>query len=220
MVYHMDGLEQDRRLLQALCDFAGLTPSRLAMEAGLAATTILRPFNGTTTSRLSAPTLQKLQERFPEFTAWADYGVVLAPPALHPDLVEIDEVDLRYGMGATYLDVPVTAERRVFSRSWLRNFTRAAPELLFWAAGDGDSMQPTIRSGEIVLIDTSQKTVRTSGNIWAVAIGEIGMIRRIHVTAKGRFQLISEHGNLPPEEIGEDDALNIIGRVIAVVRRL
>lgn len=215
----MNGLEQDRRLLQALCDFAGLTPSRLAYEAGVAATTILRPFNGTSTSRLSAPTLQKLQERFPEFTDWSDFGVVIAPPQLPPDLVEIEEVDLRYGMGATYLDIPIETEKRVFSRSWLRNFTRSAPEQLFWASGDGDSMEPTIRSGEIILIDTAQKTVRVSGSVWAVAIGEVGMIRRIHVPSKGRFQLISEHGNLPPTDVA-DDELHVIGRVIAVVRRL
>lgn len=219
MVYRMDGLEQDRRLLQALCDFAGLTPSRLAMEAGLAATTILRPFNGTTTSRLSAPTLQKLQERFPEFTAWADYGVVLAPPTVPADLVEIKEIDLKYGMGASYLDIPVTSERRLFSRSWLRNFTNSPPEALFWATGDGDSMEPTIRAGEIFLIDTSHRTPRMTDGIWALALGEIGMVKRLSFQGGGFIELHSDNPLVRPVPVSEDE-LHIVGRVIAVVRRL
>lgn len=146
-------------------------------------------------------------------------NIRLPDPVEDSDLVAIEQIDLRYGMGATYLDVPVEAEKRVFSRTWLRNFTQAPPDKLFWATGEGDSMEPTIRSGETILIDMSQHTVRTSGSIWAVALGETGMIRRLHVPAKGRLQLLSDNAHIPPTDVA-DDELHIIGRVIAVVRRL
>lgn len=141
-------------------------------------------------------------------------------PRRDADLVEIDQIDLRYGLGATYVDVHVESEKRVFSRSWLSQFTKAAPDQLFWALAEGGSMANTIMSGETVLIDRSQKIPRVSGGIWALTIGELGMIKRLHVPGKGRIQWLSDSGLEPPIEPTEDDEQMIIGRVIAVVRRL
>ena len=146
------------------------------------------------------------------------YQNIASNPASHDD-VEISEIDLKYGMGATYLDNPITSEKRRFSRGWLRNFTRAAPEQLFWAVGDGDSMEPTIRSGEIILIDGSQTTPRMAEGIWAVALGEFGMVKRIHYAGDGQIQLLSDNSLIPPTNVAEDE-LHVIGRVVAVVRRL
>ncbi|MFX9031477.1 hypothetical protein ABTN13_20295, partial [Acinetobacter baumannii] len=38
-------------------------------------------------------------------------------PRQDPDAVELDQINLRYGLGATYVDGPVETEKRVFSRS-------------------------------------------------------------------------------------------------------
>lgn len=221
----MDGLDQDRQFLHALCEFAGMTPSRVANEAGLSSTTILRPYNGSATTRLSAPTLEKLQARFPDFPGWpkaggaADTPVKGSKPERDLDLVEIAEIDLRYGLGATYLDVPVVSEMRQFSRSWLRQFTSASPANLFWTAGDGDSMEPTIRSGEVILIDRGQTMPRMGDGVWAIAYGEVGMIKRLRPLPDGRVEILSDNKVIPPA-IASDGELHVIGRVIAVVRRL
>lgn len=135
------------------------------------------------------------------------------------DTVELREIDLQYGMGATYLDVPVTTELRTFSREWLRGFTKAPPEVLFWATGDGDSMEPTIRAGETFLVDSSQRTPRMNDGIWALAIGEIGMVKRLSFLGGGFIELHSDNQLVRPMSVSADE-LHIIGRVIAVVRRL
>lgn len=122
-------------------------------------------------------------------------------------------------MGATYLDGPVETEKRVFSRSWLRNFTRAAPEQLFWTLGDGDSMEPTIRSGEVILIDRSQTSLRSADAIWAVTIGDIAQVKRLRPRASGAVEILSDNPAVPPD-VAVDGELHIIGRVVAVVRRL
>lgn len=136
-----------------------------------------------------------------------------------PDTVQLREIDLQYGMGATYLDVPITTEMRTFSREWLRGFTKAPPEVLFWASGDGDSMEPTIRAGETFLVDTSQRTPRMNDGIWALAIGEIGMVKRLSFQGGGFIELHSDNQLVRPMPVAADE-LHIIGRVIAVVRRL
>lgn len=222
----MDGIDQDRLFLEDLCKWSGLSPSRLGEEAGLSPTTITRTTSGAATSRLSTPSIEKLKNRFPDFPGWdakaladrrlAFHGVVPEP---EPDIVEIAEIDLRYGMGGTYLDGPVSTETRPFSREWLRNFTHSPPELLFWALGDGDSMEPTIRSGEVILIDRSERSPRMGDGIWAIAWGDIGMIKRLRPLPDGTVEIHSDNPLVRPG-LATDGDLHVIGRVVAVVRRL
>ncbi|WP_067734446.1 S24 family peptidase [Novosphingobium naphthalenivorans] len=224
----MDPFAQDTDLVRRLVEFAGLAPAQVAKRAGISASTINRPLNGTATTRLGRAALEKLMAAFPDFPGWPSGTEALADrrlafkhqPPERDDTVEIDEIDLRYGLGAAFIDGPVSSEKRVFSRAWLRNFTRAAPEHLFWTIGDGDSMEPTIRSGEVILIDTSQKTPRMAEGIWAVAMGEFGMVKRLHFAGKDEgLKLVSDNQLIPPISVAEDE-LHIIGRVVAVMRRL
>jgi len=135
------------------------------------------------------------------------------------DTVQLDQIDLRYGMGGSFADSPVAVERRPFSRGWLRSITATAPRHLFWAIGDGDSMEPTIRSGEVILIDRSQDTPRMDDGIWAVTHGEIGMIKRLRHRPDGAVELHSDNHLVRPQT-AVDGELHVIGRVIAVVRKL
>jgi len=135
------------------------------------------------------------------------------------DVVEVAEIDLRYGLGGTYVDGPIETSKRLFSREWLRMFTLTAPEHLFWAIGDGDSMEPTIRSGEVILIDTSQTTPRMGDGIWALAWGEIGMVKRLRPLPDGSIEIQSDNPAVRPA-IAVDGEMHVIGRVVAVVRRL
>lgn len=135
------------------------------------------------------------------------------------DTVELQQIDLRYGMGGTYADGPVEVETRQFSREWLRSITSTAPSHLFWATGDGDSMEPTIRTGEVILIDRSQDTPRLDDGIWAVTHGEIGMIKRLRHLPDGTVELHSDNHLVRPQS-AVDGELHIVGRVIAVVRKL
>lgn len=135
------------------------------------------------------------------------------------DLVAVDEIDLRFGLGGTYIDGPVQSGQRLFSREWLRNFTRAAPEHLFWAMGDGDSMEPTIRSGEVILIDRSQVTPAMGDGVWACAYGQVGMVKRLRPLPNGTIEVLSDNRVVPPT-IATDGELHVIGRVVAVVRKL
>jgi phage repressor protein C with HTH and peptisase S24 domain len=66
------GLETDREFIKELVEWADMPPSRLAKESGLAATTVTRVVNGKATTRLSKPTIEKLQHRFRDFPHWPE----------------------------------------------------------------------------------------------------------------------------------------------------
>lgn len=247
----MNGLDQDRLLLHSLCEFAGLLPSRLASEAGLAATTILRPFNGTATTRLSAPTIDKLRARFPDFPGWRKYaggtgasddripfsaapeagdGDRLLPlkrastrkPAQQDDAVEIAEIDLRFGLGGAFMDHEIVehqARTRLFPRAWLRMITSSPVQHLYWAQGVGDSMEPKISDGDVILIDRSQTDPSFGDLYWAIAYGQTGMIKRLRPMPDGSVKILSDNPNVPPET-AYDGELAVFGRVVAVVKRV
>lgn len=141
------------------------------------------------------------------------------PPAEHEDTVEVAEIDLRYGMGATFIDDVVDATPRSFSRAWLRNFTDSPPDELFWARGQGNSMEPEIRDGDIVLIDRRQQSLVMADLIWAFAYGDTGMIKWLRPMPDGSVEIHSSNQSVRPAK-AYDGEINLVGRVVAVVKRL
>lgn len=135
------------------------------------------------------------------------------------DIVEVAEVDLRYGLGAAYLDGAIETEPRQFSRAWLRHFTDSPPSELFWARGQGNSMAPDIGDGDIVLIDRREQSPKMADLIWAFAFGEVGMIKWLRPMPDGSVKIISSNPSVPAD-VAHDDELHIIGRVVAVVKKV
>lgn len=136
------------------------------------------------------------------------------------DAVLLPEVEVGYSMGggADISDFPVV-QQVPFSRSWLSGLTSASPEHLFVARGDGDSMMPTILDQDIVIIDRSQKTMRQQDRIWALVYGGFGMIKRLRGLPDGILQINSDNPAVSPIEATDDEAF-LIGRVVAIVRRI
>ncbi len=135
------------------------------------------------------------------------------------DLVGLREIDLNMGMGATYLDVPVTEAIRYFSRDWVRQYTRADPDHLFFAQGVGDSQMPTILDSDLLLIDASQKHLTLTDKFWAVAYANLGAIKRLRGKADGSVEMLCDNA-LVPNDVAYDGELEILGRVVGVVRKM
>ncbi|MXO73558.1 XRE family transcriptional regulator [Alteraurantiacibacter buctensis] len=135
------------------------------------------------------------------------------------DLVEIDYVEIGFGMGGGFIEESGEIEKRSFSRAWLREFTDAPPELLAWAKGDGDSMEPTIRDGEVVLIDRRFTQPGPNDQIWAITVGDFGMIKRLRARPDGAVEIHSDNP-LVQMQTAVDGELHVIGRVRAVIRRV
>lgn len=223
----MNAYPDDTDLIQRLVAYAGMKPAVLAKYAGVAVSTVNRPFNGTAQNRLGRSALEKLQAAFPDFPGWpasplGDRRLPFhgAEPERDPDHVMVQEFDLDYGMGGgTYLDFPVKAEPVSFSRAWLRHFTKSPVDALFFARGMGDSMMPTIADADIVLIDTAQQTPRMGDQIWAIDFGGVGMIKRLRPMPDGGVKIQSDNPSIR-DEVAHDGEMNVIGRVVAIVRKV
>lgn len=221
----MDEPREDTRLLQALGDWAGLKPAQIAKRIGVAVSTINRPFSGAADYQLSRQTLAKLQEEWPDFPGWNRAGENRLPfKAQQPseDMVQIAEIDLRFGLGGALMDQDVYeqhVETMGFPRAWVRYITDTPAKHLYWARGQGNSMEPNIGDGDVILIDRSQQTPGFGDLYWAIAYGQTGMIKRLRPMPDGSVKILSDNPHVPAE-VAYDGELHVFGRVIAVVRRI
>lgn len=101
----------------------------------------------------------------------------------------------------------------------MRYITDTPAKHLYWARGQGNSMEPNIGDGDVILIDRSQQTPGFGDLYWAIAYGQTGMIKRLRPMPDGSVKILSDNPNVPPE-VAYDGELHVFGRVIAVVRRI
>lgn len=104
-------------------------------------------------------------------------------------------------------------EYLAFQAAWLRGrgINPASARIL---TARGDSMEETIRDGDVLLVDTSIDRVRDN-SIYVVILGDMVLVKRIHGRINGSLQLISDNPRYPAEEVpkGEVDQLHVAGRV-------
>ena len=204
-----------------------MSQAALARAVGVSQQAIAKIENGSSTGSKHLHTIARVLQTSPAFlvgeTDERDEGAQLLPsPEVltdQLDLVGLREIDLNMGMGATYLDVPVTEAIRYFSRDWVRQYTRADPDHLFFAQGVGDSQMPTILDSDLLLIDASQKHLTLTDKFWAVAYANMGAIKRLRGKADGSVEMLCDNA-LVPNDVAFDGELEILGRVVGVVRRM
>lgn len=221
----MSGVGKDAALIQALTEYAGVTVTEVARRAKIDPETLRKPSKGITENRLSQRTLEKLQAAYPGFPGWSEAKVgegrlPFKASATVEDMLSIPMLEIAYGMGGSFLDgVDPGVTHEQFPRAFVRMFTSAPAGKLCFAHGIGDSMYPTIGDRDLLLIDRSYDAIRINDQIWAVAANGIGMVKRVRVESDGQVSLLSDNDRVPAYSAAEDE-LTIIGRVVAVVRRI
>lgn len=136
------------------------------------------------------------------------------------DLAFVPDIDFGYSMGGgTFLEAFEQKGVIPFARPWLRSMMNGSIDELFVARGEGDSMEPTLKDSDIVLIDTAQKVVRHQDRIWAVVYGDLGMIKRVRRTPAGSYLLMSDNSTVQPIEC-HDGEMDVVGRVVWIGRRI
>ena len=211
--------------LKARMEARGVTQSELARRVGVSQQAIGKLITGeSSTSRQ----LHKIARELGTSAAYLmsetndpDEGAVPALPAedvaVELGLVGVKEIDLTLGAGGTYLDDGAVRETmRYFPRDWLREFTDAPAEMLVFARIKGDSMKPTLYDGAIGIIDLRRRRINEQDEVWAVAVADIGMVKRIWANPDGSYKIKSDNPNVGPET-AHDDEMFVIGRLVASI---
>ncbi|MGJ8606194.1 MAG: S24 family peptidase [Marivita sp.] len=175
--------------------------------------------------RYNLPALMKLADVLdlefyfgsPRDTAGAEQ-----PPVADPEEfahIPLHEASLAAGAGAANGDEPIV-DYLSFRRDWLRRIG-TAPANAVLARVSGDSMEPTIWAGDMVLVDRSKTVVpvRTSSSkkgrsaIYAVLDDGHARVKRIERPSEDQIMLLSDNPDYGPE-FGDTKTLTIIGKVM------
>jgi transcriptional regulator with XRE-family HTH domain len=148
-----------------------------------------------------------------------------------PALGQVPELDTRAGLGGggtparevrrdgSYAD-PLKSEGWLFPASFVREQLHTTPGRLLVLDTTGDSMAPTIVSGERVIVDTSHNTPTPDGLYAIRDTFNCIVVKRLQVLRSSRppkVKVISDNPNHPSEEtpLGE---LEIVGKVLCCLK--
>jgi phage repressor protein C with HTH and peptisase S24 domain len=212
-----------------------MSRSELVRRSGISKQQLSRLENGVIRLRLDhlkpfaavlgyTPEQMLLWGRYPG-TEGQEAGQKESPKAAH----SVPELDSRGGAGGggkrnvrkdgRHSD-PLKAERWVFPDGYVREQLHSLPERLVVVESDGDSMAPTIASGERVIVDVEHRTPSPDG-LYALRdqFGSI-IIRRLHVLRSSkptRLKVISDNPIHPSEETPLDE-IEIFGKVLCCLK--
>lgn len=134
---------------------------------------------------------------------------------LSPELVLIPRYDVRAsaGLGALVPSEEI-ADYLAFRRDWLSRIG-VSPENSILAELAGDSMEPTIPDGALILINTAVHRVM-NGFIYAIRRGDELLVKRVQIRVDGTVVLIPDNPRYDREEFSADRAvdLHVVGQVV------
>lgn len=174
--------------------------------------------------------IETIAEKFNVNANWLFFGSgpmyisSIVPPTLDtptpvdqetPDIIMIPMVEAVLSAGGGSLETSPTSERSyAFRRDFIQR--KGSPVHMVLMRVSGDSMEPEIMDGDVVLLDQS-KTRIAPGRVFAVGFEEAIYLKRIDMLP-GKIVLKSANPAYPPVELdvrGQcEDLFRVIGRVL------
>lgn len=149
-------------------------------------------------------------------------GPDAAPPDLSADMVAIPEYDVRLSAGpGALVGEEAAVDVWTFSRRYLVDQMRLNPDTLAVVEVVGDSMMPTLATGDRVLIDHADRNPARGGifALWDTDATVVKRVERIPASDPPMLTLISDNKNHNQYQVLAE-YVNVIGRVVWFARRL
>jgi phage repressor protein C with HTH and peptisase S24 domain len=135
-------------------------------------------------------------------------------------LVRLPLYDIAAGAGdGLFSDESAESEIIAFQESWLRQKFHTSSQGLHLIYVRGESMEPTLHTGDIVLLDT--KATQVSEGIYVLRIDSALFVKRLHRLPAGMLRVISDNPTYEPFMINlkqPPDDFAVIGRVLWSMR--
>ena len=134
------------------------------------------------------------------------------------EFVFIKQVAGQISAGGGLVPDDSVAMRLAFRRDWFSK--KGNPSDMSLIRVSGDSMSPTLLSGDLVLVDHSHKSISSQGGIYAISIDHEILIKRLQLLfEEGKILVISDNKKYPSQEISADK-ITINGKVIWYAREI
>ncbi|MEI6641377.1 MAG: S24 family peptidase [Novosphingobium sp.] len=132
-------------------------------------------------------------------------------PARAADWADIPRLPLGASAGAGTLARDVApVDRLRFSGRWLRQ-QGLEPVMLSVIEVEGDSMEPTLRDGDEILVDRSPRPLRAGLHV--IRLDDVLLVKRLEPGAAGTLRVISDNPAYPRMERRAEDVA-VVGRVV------
>ena len=119
------------------------------------------------------------------------------------------------------IDSETVLYRIAFREDWLRSITNAPLDQLAVITVDGDSMEPTLRQGDSVLVDFGQKRPQRKDGIYVIRTDGGLQIKRLQVeVAEGKLSILSDNKQYDAQRSVSPNDVAVVGRVIWLGRQI
>lgn len=133
------------------------------------------------------------------------------------DFVIIRQVNGKISAGRGLMPDDSVDVQAAFRKDWIKR-KGGKPDNMSLIKISGDSMEPTLLSGDLVLVDHGRNSIASQGGIYAISIDNEIMIKRVQpVFPDGKLRVISDNKQYDSFEIAKDKVL-INGKVIWYAR--
>lgn len=202
------------RYARHVCEKLDLTPSALARRAGISPTTLTRPLGRSGHSApLSRATLDAIQATSGIAYAGFSGNSVPATVPVSDGLVNVFSVSASAGHGALIED-EVVVDRLAFPPGYLASITRTASRHLAIIAVRGDSMLPTLKHEDAVMLDQTKRSLAFDGLFVLRFDGELHVKRVGRGSTAGQVQIISDNRIEFPSFERRIEDVEVVGKVI------
>jgi phage repressor protein C with HTH and peptisase S24 domain len=110
---------------------------------------------------------------------------------------------------------PDATEFIAFRRDWVRSHLGIEPSQLIVETALGESMEPSIQNGDLLLVDTTDTRYHSFG-VYVIEIAGERLVKRMQPRLDGSLTLISDNPAYEAEHVPQDqtDTVRIVGRVL------
>lgn len=142
-------------------------------------------------------------------------------PAPGYEYLPLYDVQAAAGHGAL-VDREDISDFLAFKSAWIRRELGADPKDLYLISVEGDSMEPALRPGDVILVDRRQAESVPKDGVYVLQMDGSLLVKRLQSMPGGKIRVTSDNPSYSPFELDKRESGNsgIIGRVVWAGRRM